>query len=535
MRTLAAGHARGDIGLSHGFLLAGIVLASLSEAVASTVLSLGRADILGDIYATPDEFAWLDITYIAFKLIGFALAPWLLTRIEARRTLLGATLAMGIACALAALVVHLDLLVFLRLVQGCAGAILLVSGQAILFWSFSAARQPIVQAIFAIGAVVAPATLAPVLQGWLIDTHDWTWIFFGVFPISLAAAGLLLLGEVPPPPSVPLRRLDMPGLAGLAVALFSATFLLTQGSRWDWFETSHIIWSLVLVLLGGGFFAARQRRAAEPLFDLRPFRVDDFAFAFVVSFVAGAALFGSAFLIPAFALSVLGLTPTEAGALLFPSGALFLSTLLLAAALMQARWISPIATVPFGILTVMTAMWMLSGSTGDSGANDMMAAILLRGFGLGCLFLSITLIAFSKLGPAALAFGIAIFNIGRQLGGLMGVAGLQTLLDHQTVANQAVLGTAISSGSMATGERLSAITSLLVARGMDAAHAASSASAMLGRSVAGQSIVIAFDTAFNAVALLFIIAAPIIIAVKKCLARSSAQRSASNKDKDCNS
>lgn len=184
MRTLAAGHARGDIGLSHGFLLAGIVLASLSEAVASTVLSLGRADILGDIYATPDEFAWLDITYIAFKLIGFALAPWLLTRIEARRTLLGATLAMGIACALAALVVHLDLLVFLRLVQGCAGAILLVSGQTILFWSFSAARQPIVQAIFAIGAVVAPATLAPVLQGWLIDTHDWTWIFFGVFPIS---------------------------------------------------------------------------------------------------------------------------------------------------------------------------------------------------------------------------------------------------------------------------------------------------------------------------------------------------------------
>lgn len=532
MTAFAVPGARGETALSRGLLLAAVILASLTEAIASTLLALGRADIIGDIYATPDEFAWLDVGYTAFKLIGFALAPWLLTRIEARQTLLGATLVMGVACALGALVVQLDILIFLRLVQGLAGAILLVSGQALLFWSFSAARQPAVQALFAMGAVVAPATLAPVLQGWLIDTHDWTWILFGIFPVALAAAGLLLLSDAPPPPAVPRRDLDLAGLAGLATALFAAAFLLSQGSRWDWLEASRINWSIGLVFLGGVLFAVRQRRAAEPLFDLTVFRTEDFAFAFVVSFVAGAALFGSAFLIPAFALSVLGFTATEAGALLLPSGALFAATLLLAAALIQARWISPLMTVPFGILTVMTAMWMLSGSSGESGAHDMMPAILLRGFGLGCLFLSITLIAFSKFPPAALAFGIGIFNIGRQLGGLIGVAGLQTLIDHQTVANQAVLGAAISSGSTATGERLAAITAMLVARGMDAAQAAKAAGAMLGRSVAGQSAVIAFDTAFNAVALLFIVAAPVIIAVKKGLARSAARRDAAELHKD---
>ena len=51
-------------------------------------------------------------------------------------------------------------------------------------------------------------------------------------------------------------------------------------------------------------------------------------------------------------------------------------------------------TAPFGILLIMVAMWMLSGSTSESGTDDMMAAILLRGLGLGFLFLSITLIAF---------------------------------------------------------------------------------------------------------------------------------------------
>src|SRR3546814_6740831 len=147
---------------------------------------------------------------------------------------------MGVACALGALVVHLDILVFLRLVQGLAGAILLVSGQALLFWSFSAARQPVMQALFAMGAVVAPATLAPVLQGWLIDTHDWTWILFGVFPVALAAAGLLLLSEAPPPPAVPPRDLALAGHAGLALALIAAAFLLTQGIRWHWLRADRI-------------------------------------------------------------------------------------------------------------------------------------------------------------------------------------------------------------------------------------------------------------------------------------------------------
>src|SRR3546814_16597505 len=94
--------------------------------------------------------------------------------------------------------------------------------------------------------------------------------------------------------------------------------------------------------------------------------------------------------IPAFAVSVLGFSPTEAGELLLPSGACFLATLLFAAHMMQARGLPPVATVPFGVFSIMVAMWTLSGSNGEGGAADMMPAILPRGFGLGFLFLSLT-------------------------------------------------------------------------------------------------------------------------------------------------
>jgi DHA2 family multidrug resistance protein len=151
----------------------------------------------------------------------------------------------------------------------------------------------------------------------------------------------------------------------------------------------------------------------------------------------------------------------------------------------------------------------------------MMAAILLRGLGLGFLFLSITLIAFSHLNSRNLASGIGLFNTGRQLGGLMGVAGLQTLIDHQVVSNGVVLGANVTPGGHAVIERLMTTTAMLAGKGMDQMAAGWAATSLLGKAVSGQATVIAFDTAFFAVALLFVFAAPMLVAIKIGLSRSA--------------
>ena len=525
MTAAVAAAQRRDRPAAGALLVAGIVLATLTEAIASTVLSLGRVDIIGDTHATPDEFAWLDIGYTALKLIGFIAAPWLMTRFHPRSLIIGSTLVMGTACAIAAITTRLDLLVALRMIQGFSGGILLVAGQAIIFLAYPRSHQPILQALFAMGSVVAPATIAPALEGWLLDSHSWAWIFFSIVPVAMAATAILLIADGPMSVKTAHRPFDWIGFSLISVALFCLTYVLSQGSRWDWFEEARILWLTAIGVAALVAFLGRQVMAkGEGLLDSTPFRSTDFSFAFIVSFVAGAALFGSAFLIPSFAVSVLAFTPTAAGQLLLPSGAIFIGALFVAVFLMQVRRVPPIATVPFGILAIMVAMWMLSGSTSESGADDMMAAILLRGLGLGFLFLSITLIAFGSLDSRYLASGIGLFNTGRQLGGLMGVAGLQTLIDHHVAANVAVLGANITAGSPVVSERLATTAAMLATRGMDTVAASRAATSLLGRAIAGQSTVIAFDTAFNAVALLFVIAAPVLIATKIGLARRSKSR-----------
>lgn len=164
------------------------------------------------------------------------MAPWLVSRVGPRTLIVGATLCMGAACGIAAVTGNIDQLVALRLVQGLCGGLLLVGGQAMLFLACPRQHQPLLQALFAVGAVVAPATLAPALQGWLLDTRAWTWIFFAIAPLSLAAAGLILLADTPAGFDLVRRRFDWAGLALAATPLTCLTYGLSQGSRWDWFE-----------------------------------------------------------------------------------------------------------------------------------------------------------------------------------------------------------------------------------------------------------------------------------------------------------
>jgi MFS transporter, DHA2 family, multidrug resistance protein len=77
-----------------------------------------------------------------------------------------------------------------------------------------------------------------------------------------------------------------------------------------------------------------------------------------------------------------------------------------------------------------------------------------------------------------------------------------------------VLGANVTAGVPAVGERLAETTAVLAARGVEAASASRAAVSLLDKVVIGQSTVIAFDTAFNSVAVLFVFAAPMLVAIK---------------------
>src|SRR3546814_9185011 len=90
-------------------------------------------------------------------------------------------------------------------------------------------------------------------------------------------------------------------------------------------------------MVGRSLFVAWEIRIQKrgELIDFGVLRDAHFAFGFIVSFVAGGALFGSAYIIHAFALSVIDLGPTHTGLLQLPGAAVLGLGLLSVGSLIQ--------------------------------------------------------------------------------------------------------------------------------------------------------------------------------------------------------
>ncbi|TPN83243.1 MFS transporter [Mesorhizobium sp. CU2] len=496
-------------------VLSGTVIAVSMDAIASTALSIGRIGILGDIHATTDELATADIVFVAAKLVGFLTVPLFIAVLRPTACLRAGTVVLLLSCTAITLSTDLTWIYACRAFQGFAGSAILVAGQALLFFRFARDRQPSVQAMFAIGAVMAPTTLTPALQGWFVDHLSWNWIFLCNVPLGIAALVLLAAdGDRPIGQRIelPLFRILLLGVAAAAI-----TYVLQQGSRFNWLDDRLIAGLALLGSLAVGLFIVLEwGDANSSLIRLSLLRNPGFRFGLLASVVAGFALSGTSYLVPAFALNVLGMTATDAGTLLLPSGAMLGVAMLLAGVAIQVG-LMPIAPVPLGIALFAGAMWMLSGATSASGPADLAFPLLLRGFGLGLLFISLTIIALPGLGNNSLPFGIGLFDFCKQLGGQLGTASLQTYIDHQSSLATTILSAHLVDGDPRLESRLGAVAASLAERGLAGGASSRIAIPLLQQMLGRQVGAIAFDEAFFALVLFSAGAAPALFLAKRLI------------------
>ena len=501
-----------------------LTAAAVMDGLNAIIFDIAGDHMAGYVSASPDEAAWLNLAYFMAKVCGLPMTALLLAWLGARRLLQGALVLVIIASAGCWLGRDLPFLVLCRAIQGLGGAAILAGGQSLLFARFPHRRQGLIQAVFALGAIMVPTTAAPAIAGVVVDADSWNAVLLLNVPIGLVVLAVLPLIT---PPRVPhVVKPDWLGLTLICIGLPSLVYVLVEGSRWNWFEDSKIVWLswIASTALIGFIFWQRSGKNRSPLIDFKIFKHEEFAFGFAVSFVAGFALFGSAFLIPAFTLEVLQFPARDAGLVLLPSALTIGFGLLTSGSVIQFLRASPVVIVPFGIAIFMTAMWFLSGSNAESGYPDLVPTLVLRGFGMGLLFVAITIICLGDLTGAEIPHGVGLFNLGRQMGGLIGIAFLATFLDHHTALSRTAIVSNLDPGSPVVAQALQGMEQGFASRGMASAQAASAALAALDRVVTGQAVAISFNEAFLSLALLFVVAVPCLLMIRGSLALAFRRR-----------
>jgi MFS transporter, DHA2 family, multidrug resistance protein len=495
-------------------ILFGLILTVVLQVLDSTIVNVALPQMAGNFGATSDQIGWVSTGYILSAVVVLPMTAWLSVRFGRKRYLTTSILIFILASFLCGTSQTLSEMIIWRVMQGVGGAALLSTSQATLLQVFPKSQHPLVLGIFSLGIVVAP-TVAPYLGGWLTDNYSWQWVFFINLPIGAIAAFIVItfLHDTQQQPSR--GAVDWLGIGLLAGGLASLQYVLEEGERYNWFDDPTITRLAVFASLALIAFITWELWPTNlaPVVNLRVLKDRNLAVGASISAVLGFGLYGALFLFSLFVQGVLRYTPTESGLLLFPGGLGTAVAVILCSRLLsgQKKKIDPRILMATGLIGVVVGNWLLGHLSTDSGPESVQLGLVIRGLGLGFLFIPIQNLAFSTLRGVQIAQGTAMNNLLQQLGGSFGIAVLNTYVTSMIQFHRSNLVSNLSSSNLVFSDRLNEYAGAFAAHGYGLGAARGAALAAINASVDAQSATMAYDDAFIVVALVFVLVLPLLI------------------------
>jgi DHA2 family multidrug resistance protein-like MFS transporter len=290
--------------------LAVIALACVLYVMDLTVLHLAVPQISADLHPSSTQLLWIIDIY------GFMVAGSLITmgtlgdRIGRRRLLLIGAGAFGVASVVAAFSSSAEMLIVTRALLGLAGATLAPSTLSLIRNMFLDPRQRTTAIAIWITSFSVGAAIGPLLGGLVLEFFWWGAAFLLAVPVMvlILILGPRLLPEFRDPNA---GRLDLASAALSLAAILAVIFGLKQIAQ-DGVGTLAVA-SILVGLAVGAFFVRRQRRLANPLIDLRLFKIPAFSASLAAYGLGILIVFGGFLFLPQYLQLVLGLTPLQAG------------------------------------------------------------------------------------------------------------------------------------------------------------------------------------------------------------------------------
>ena len=505
-----------ETGIRKWLITATVILCSMLELIDVSIVNVALTDMMGNLGATLNEASWVVAAYAIANVIIIPMAGFLSDRLGRRTYFIGSVVVFTIASVFCGLSTGIWELVAFRFVQGMAGGALLTTSQTILVESFPEEQLGLANGLFGMGVIIGP-TVGPTLGGYIVGNLSWHWIFFINLPVGVVAALLAytFVRERPRASREERARTDWFGIGLLILGVGSLQLVLEKGREEDWFDSRFIVGMSLLAALGVIGFVVRMLRQRQPLVDLRVLRYRNVAVGTFLSFIMGFGLFGSVFIFPIFAQQILGYTATQTGELLIP-GALLGGLMMPIVGRIIAAGVSPKFLIPVGFALFAVFTFMMGGIiTPDTAESDFFWPLLVRGLGLGFLFLPLTFLSLQGLKGRDIPQSTGINNMLRQLGGSFGIAVLATYLGNRTVYNRAVLGTHLSVNDPATLQQVQGITNRLMASGTNAVEAGQQAYRVLSGMLGQQAALITYIDVFQVLGAFFLLCIPLVLLIRR--------------------
>ncbi|KAA2239246.1 DHA2 family efflux MFS transporter permease subunit [Chitinophaga agrisoli] len=491
------------------------IFCALLEIVDTTIVNVALNDMKGNLGATVSEVGWVVTAYAIGNVIIIPMTSWLAQQFGRRNYFAVSIVIFTVSSFLCGNASVLWELVLFRFIQGVGGGALLVTSQTIITESYPPEKRGMAQAIYGLGVIIGP-TLGPPLGGYIIDHASWPNIFYINIPIGIIAT-LLTLQFVRSPKYAEKKaanEIDWWGIGFLAAAVGSLQYVLERGQEDDWFNDSTITILTVTSVLSFFFFIWRELVYKNPIVELRVLKNGNLRIGTILSFIMGFGLYGSTFILPLYTQGLMGWTATQSGLLMLPA-ALMTAFMMPLIGKMLERGIPQPYLIAVGMISFFIySFWGYKIITPDTGKPDFFWMLIVRGVGLGFLFIPITAMSLSSLKGVQIGQGAAFTGMMRQLGGSFGIALITTFVSRRNQLHRNDLVSYLDTNNPTVMNRIHAMQANFMQKGMDAQTALKSAYQALEGAITKQQTVLSYMDVFLYLGVLFLVFVPIVLLVK---------------------
>ncbi len=390
--------------------------------IDDSIINVALPTLQRDLNASASDLQWFVDAYV-LSFAGLLLTMGALgDRFGRKRFLQLGLVIFGVSSVYAAYAGSTGNLIVGRALMGVGGALIMPSTLSVLIDVFPRAERVKAIGIWT-GAASLGIPLGPVVGGWLLENFWWGSVFLLNLPIVLVAlaAGWVLVPESrhPAPP-----RPDLPGLVLSAASLSLLVYGIIEAPTKGWMSAA-VLGSVLAAVVIGATFVVHERRAPQPMLDVRLFENPRLAWGTVATILGSLALTGLVFELTQYLQTVQGYTPLEAGMRFLPLAAGFGI-----AGPVTPRIVQRIGT-PRTVAAALGAVGVVLGAVAQLQAGSsywlLGAALVLIGLGVGSAFVPSTDAVMAAVPEANAGLGSAINDTSRQVGAALGIGVLGAL------------------------------------------------------------------------------------------------------------
>jgi DHA2 family multidrug resistance protein-like MFS transporter len=397
--------------------LAVLALPTLLLSLDMSVLHLAVPHLAADLRPSSSQLLWI-IDIYGFMIAGFLVTMGTLgDRIGRRKLLMVGGAAFGLASIVAAFTTSPEMLIAARAVLGVAGATLMPSTLALISNMFQDPRQRGTAIAVWMSCFMGGMVIGPVVGGVLLEQFWWGSVFLMAVPVMV----LLLVTApklLPEYRDTAAGRLDLASVALSLGAILPIVYALKETATDGLSLTKMAVLAVGVAI--GVVFVRRQRGLADPMLDLKLFRVRAFSAAVSIMLVGALTMGGVFLLVSQYLQMVAGLTAVEAGVLLVPqAGAVVVGSLI---APRLARRFRPEFVLGFGMLVAAGGILLFTQADGVGGVAFVVVGMSIAGFGMGPQGVLCTEMVVSSVPPQKAGAASAMSETSAEFGIAMGIA-----------------------------------------------------------------------------------------------------------------